>query len=963
VFEPFARVAEAMGTKVCIQDVTMASPLITLVLLLLLAFSYQSFVYFLMLGMGMLGCYTGRVGVTRRVLSVAVLAVTWFYIIRFMATYEGPANAFDAAYADVVWGGLEGNWAYTQTLLAWAVVATVWSADASICYTLFGVLGTMAGSYLLFLPSNKPAAKISAVYVVCSVLALLSIIMLPLSTTYESLGWWLWLLHACIVAPKVLSPLCGLQVDRDILYGFLSVACLLVHLSAGRSPFPDTDCRISINVDAAACACITIFFIHKRTGSSTLACLAGGLTPLVSAGCVHAAFCAFDHGLWGRLVHGLQWLVAEKLRANCSGSQRRFWMNMGYWKDAKDYDSACANLAKLLADAVHLQDEDRLLCVACGAGEELRFFATECGCRPLQTVGLDSALLESPLRPHLQQLSVRLLDGVAEEMLGEAATDGLVCPGEFNRIVVVDAVYHLQKRRFFEDCARALPQGGCVAVTDIVVRPSAPWWLKALLCPMGVGWDNQWSEAEYQANLAAAGLGNVEVVSLEPYVLNAWFPKWMCAHLDYVMVTAVREQERPRPRAAVVGSGLSGLAAARLLRATHDVTVFEARAEPNLAGWEAKLPNGSVVDIPLRMIEYNYWRTLVAFCRRLGITLVPTNFTVSLYDPAGQSLVNTAVESQWRNILKNAKWYFGLLYAAVQLVVCKPKEDESLGEFARRLGQDKSDFYKVGVLRHFSWILSCTYSMVESYPVTLVHGFFYAIMGNFLQKMNPTVRVYPSVRRLQETLLLGAKIVTNFSVPPFLNSQEDGSDTTHMIDGSSFDAVVIATEAKVVSKILPREWAQCFNEFQYHPSHVVVHRDASLMPGEKSDWRAVNVCDDCKGEACQITVWVNAYYDGIDLGGDVFETVNPRQSPRPELIIRECHLERVVHTASSASLQAKIADLQGKDGFYFCGAYCVPGLGLLEQALLSAQSAVEAVRAHQAARDLAKAGQKAAKVA
>ena len=36
-----------------------------------------------------------------------------------------------------------------------------------------------------------------------------------------------------------------------------------------------------------------------------------------------------------------------------------------------------------------------------------------------------------------------------------------------------------------------------------------------------------------------------------------------------------------------------------------------------------------------------------------------------------------------------------------------------------------------------------------------------------------------------------------------------------------------------------------------------------------------------------ITVWVNAYYGNLDLGGDVFETVNPSRRPREELIIKE----------------------------------------------------------------------------
>ena len=42
-------------------------------------------------------------------------------------------NLFDVAYADVIWGGADGNWGYTQQLLCWAIVATVWTLEAPIC--------------------------------------------------------------------------------------------------------------------------------------------------------------------------------------------------------------------------------------------------------------------------------------------------------------------------------------------------------------------------------------------------------------------------------------------------------------------------------------------------------------------------------------------------------------------------------------------------------------------------------------------------------------------------------------------------------------------------------------------------------------------------------------------------------------------------------------------------------------
>jgi len=471
----------------------------------------------------------------------------------------------------------------------------------------------------------------------------------------------------------------------------------------------------------------------------------------------------------------------------------------------------------------------------------------------------------------------------------------------------------------------------------VLVKPDAPWWVQRILCAMGIRLTNQWSQAEYEERLASLGFSDVKVASLEPFVLSQWLPEILRQHLDYAVVSAALAPAPARPKAAVVGSGLSGLVAARLLATSHEVTVFEARPEPGFAGMEAKLPSGGVVDIPMRMIEFNYWRRLVALCRKLGVPLVSTNFTVSMFGDANQKLVNTDRQMQVTNIANNLKWYLTLAWSALQLGLRAADPGEALGHFAHRLGLAKSEFY-VAVRRHFSWILSCTYEMVDSYPLELVSEFYMAIAANFWVSENPTVRIFPSVRRLQETLLVGRDVRAGRPVPPF----ELGKPKE--VDGEVFDVVVIATEANAVSKVLPRDWTSVFAEFQYHPSHVFVHRDASLMPGQREQWRAVNVCDDAEGAACQITVWVNAYYEGVDLGGDVFETVNPRHRPKDELIIRECHLQRVVHTKESAVLQDKIAELQGREGFYFCGAYSVTGLGLLEQALYSAELAVEAVR-------------------
>jgi len=907
------------------------SQIAMIALLVSLAVSYGMIIYFVVLLLAMHHCYSQPVGWTRKVLSIACIAVTWFYIIHFMIAYVGPMNSFDAAYADVIWGGSMGNWSNTQMLLTWAVIAMVWSAEASAFYQLFGVFGAMSASYLLFRPKQREDDKVQLQYAVFSVLAFACIALLPWTTSVSALSWLLWTLHVSLLAPKFISM--SFNFDRCSLYFVLALMAMVIHMSAGRSFLPNTECRISITIDAVVCALITLGFIYDRTKSLWAASAGGCLMPFFSPGCVLGVFCALEHGLGGRIVTGLQELAAGRARRKSAASdadskwKTGSWMNLGYWKDTDHYDTACQELAKVVGKAAGLGQGDLVLSVACGYGDELSFFQTMYGLKGI--VGLDSnAKAASGFKPESPVLRFRCGD-VGDIARGER----LFQHGEFSKIVAVDSIYHCDKKRFFEDCAMLLPLDGTVAVTDVVVQPRAPGWLRGLLSMLGIRVGNQWAATEYSEHLEKAGLTLTSLESLEPFVLTTWFPSSILRYLDYAIITARVHKTMKRPTAAVVGSGLSGLVAAHLLGKTHDVTIFEGKEVPGFAGAETKLSTGAVVDIPLRMIEPHYWKNLVSFCRSLGVPLIDTYFTVSIYGDHGPFLKTN--ESLSQSILGNLGHYVRIFVSAVRLSFTSTKPGETLIEFMSRLGLDDSEFYRVYVRRHLSWVLSCTYEMVDNYPAQLVLDFFRAIQTNYARQRGPTMRIDPSVKRLEDALLAGKSIRTGQPVQPFKEART--------INGTEFDAVVIATEASAVAKLLPRPWASLFGEFKYHPSLVYVHRDPSLMPKDRADWRAVNVCDDPEGVACQITVWVNAFYGSVNLGGDVFETVNPARRPEEALLIKEVRLQRVVHTPDSARLQAAISALQGREGFYFCGAYAVPGMGLLEQACLSAQWAAEAV--------------------
>ena len=78
----------------------------------------------------------------------------------------------------------------------------------------------------------------------------------------------------------------------------------------------------------------------------------------------------------------------------------------------------------------------------------------------------------------------------------------------------------------------------------------------------------------------------------------------------------------PRPKIAVIGSGLSGLTAAHLLSGDHDVTIFEANELGGLSGAGIDV-FGHTIDIPLRIIGEGYYTYVEKLARSLDVKLDP----------------------------------------------------------------------------------------------------------------------------------------------------------------------------------------------------------------------------------------------------------------------------------------------------------------------------------------------------
>jgi microcystin synthetase protein McyJ len=168
------------------------------------------------------------------------------------------------------------------------------------------------------------------------------------------------------------------------------------------------------------------------------------------------------------------------------GGRAGAWGSLGLWAGAEDYFGACAALATAVGDAAGLQAGERVVSIACGDGEELRLWSQHFGASAVVGVEADAG------RATWAVQSLQSVSGITVRVGSGTGLTALGLPsGSFDRVLCVDAAYHLTPRAtFLRDAFALLRPGGTLAFTDLVFDPGGRWREVALaaaarLCGLG----------------------------------------------------------------------------------------------------------------------------------------------------------------------------------------------------------------------------------------------------------------------------------------------------------------------------------------------------------------------------------------------------------------------------------------------------------------------------------------------
>ena len=390
-------------------------------------------------------------------------------------------------------------------------------------------------------------------------------------------------------------------------------------------------------------------------------------------------------------------------------------------------------------------------------------------------------------------------------------------------------------------------------------------------------------------------------------------------------------------RIAVLGSGISGLGAAYLSHFSHQVTLYE--VSDRIGGHSNTVDAifaDRTVPVDTGFIVYNAhnYPNLVGMFDHLGVETLATDMSFSV------SLENGTFEyegslggllAQPTNLLRMRYWQMlsGLVtfYRTAVAESQAGPETETLGQFIERCRLPDA-FVNDHLLPMGAAIWSCSAKAMLDYPV---RAFIQFMENHKLLEFGarPVWRTVKGGSRQYVSKLVSRlkdRIETNVKV----NSvRRDAGGVILNIEGQGdvwYDKLIMAAHADESLKLMAdanEQEAAILSAFRFSKNDVILHSDPRLMPKRRRAWAAWNYLSDDQANLCT-TYWMNRLQN-FDMSYPLFTTLNPTDQPRDELIHAELTYQHPIFDKPALRAQAELAEIQGQNHIYWCGAWTANG--------------------------------------
>lgn len=394
---------------------------------------------------------------------------------------------------------------------------------------------------------------------------------------------------------------------------------------------------------------------------------------------------------------------------------------------------------------------------------------------------------------------------------------------------------------------------------------------------------------------------------------------------------------KKRRNIAIIGTGISGLGIAYLLYPHHDIKIYE--KNDYIGGHSRTIdiytPDGEIaVDTGFIVFNKRNYPLLSSLFAHLNVPIEKSDMSF------GASINNGSLEygtMNLKNIFVQKSNIFNLRFLgmikdilkfnkkAISYLECDPAITlkDCLDEL--QLGQWFRKYY---LLAMGGAIWSTPVSSMLEFPAKTFIRFFenHGLLTVHNHPQWYTVKngsreyVKHLTAKFSHNIFLNQGIIKIVRDEDKVMVYDDKGNVEH------YDEIIFACHADQALKIIENPSEKelgILSNFTYHPNRIVVHSDTSFMPKLKGAWASwvyLSNNQDDHNPNISLSYWMNNLQP-IKTNTPIIATLNPIREPSKNLIYDEHWFDHPVFDVGSIKAQEKIHDIQGKNRFWFCGAY------------------------------------------
>ena len=410
-----------------------------------------------------------------------------------------------------------------------------------------------------------------------------------------------------------------------------------------------------------------------------------------------------------------------------------------------------------------------------------------------------------------------------------------------------------------------------------------------------------------------------------------------------------------KPKLAIIGTGISGMACGYFLRKDFDIRLYEQNDHVGGHSLTADAKeNGRRIPVDMGFMVFNKktYPHLTRLFDELKVPYKNSNMSFSVQHPSqdleycGSSLNH--LFGQRKNLFKPHFWRMLLQInrfnnEAHEALQSKQFDSLTLEQYVKTRAYGE-DFFRLYIVPMSSAIWSTPPKLMLQFPATSLLRFFhnhgFLGMSTQHQWLTPDGGSREYVKRLTSSFEDRIKSSNRVQKVQRVGNQA----TLHTIDGLSdtFDKVIMANHADQALRLLDSpdsEEKMELGKFKYQKNTGTLHTDPSSMPKKKLCWASWNyrIKEDAQGNLIPRTIYWMNNLQNVSQEVNYFVTINGEDEIKPDSIIKQVEFEHPLFDSAAVKAQPKLHALNQRSPqqtVYFCGSYFK--YGFHEDALNSA---------------------------